>query len=128
MRAFLIVALCSAISSLSFANTIHVPGDQPTIQAGVDAASPGDTVLVAPGSYVENIDFKAKNLLVRSERGAAVTIIDGNSAGSAVTCRGTGVSVCQMVLEGFTVTNGNAFEGGGLYIESSTTRVRNCIF
>src|SRR5271168_3437186 len=46
--------------------TIHVPGDQPSIQAGIDASSNGDVVLVAPGTYNENIDFKGKAITVTS--------------------------------------------------------------
>ena len=45
---------------------INIPGDYPTIQLGIGAAINGDTVLVQPGRYVENIDFLGKNITVAS--------------------------------------------------------------
>jgi hypothetical protein len=53
--------------------TIHVPGDAATIQAGINATSDGDTVLVAPGTYVEIIDFKGKAITVTSSGGPDLT-------------------------------------------------------
>ena len=64
------------------AATIHVPADQPTIQAAIDAAADGDTVLVAPGTYYEDINFHGKIITVTSEQGAAATVID--AGGQAV--------------------------------------------
>jgi hypothetical protein len=65
--------------------TIHVPADRPTIQAGVNAANNGDTVLVSPGTYNENIDFLGKAITVTSSGGPASTTIDGgNREGLAV--------------------------------------------
>jgi len=78
----LLIAPLSAFPAI--ATTIHVPADQPTIQAGIDAAVEGDIVLVSPGIYVENIDFLGKAITVRSWAGADLTIIDGNRAGSVV--------------------------------------------
>lgn len=52
MRRLLIVLALGVIAQTAFATTIHVPADQPTIQAGINAAVNGDTVLVAPGKTI----------------------------------------------------------------------------
>jgi hypothetical protein len=59
-----------------FASTINVPADQPTIQSAINAASNGDTVVVAPGTYTENINFLGKAITVESSKGAKVTTIN----------------------------------------------------
>jgi hypothetical protein len=64
-----------------------------TIQEGIDAASDGDAVTVAGGTYVQNVQFKGKNIALKSTdplNSTVVenTIIDGNRAGSIVTFSG----------------------------------------
>src|ERR1700755_1827791 len=81
-RILVCLAVCSSWALSQ--NTIHVPADSPTIQGAINAAVSGDTVQVAPGTYVENIDFKGKNITVISEQGAAATIIDGNNLAPVV--------------------------------------------
>jgi hypothetical protein len=108
--------------------TINVPADQPTIQAAIDAANDGDEVVVAPGTYLETIDFSFKAITVRSSGGAAITMIDAQGLGSVVTCQsGEGPST---VLEGFTLTGGDPSpaSGGGMYNLSSSPTVTDCIF
>jgi serine protease len=81
----LLVCLVLASVSAFAGNIIHVPANQPTIQAAINAAVNGDTVLVSPGTYVKNIDFKGKAITVKSSNGAKVTIVDGGNIGPVVT-------------------------------------------
>src|SRR5262245_43589785 len=84
---FVVAVVAAALSAASAARagTIHVPADQPTIQQGIALAVDGDTVLVAPGRYLETIDLLGKQLVVQSEGGADVTTIDGGGNGTVVT-------------------------------------------
>lgn len=103
--------------------TINVPADQPTIQAAINAANSGDTVLVASGTYVENINFGGKAVTVTSSGGPAVTTIDGGALGSVVTFS-TGETAAS-VLSGFTIRNGlqNGLPGGGIYISNASPTI-----
>jgi hypothetical protein len=108
------------------ASTIHVPKDQPTIQAGINAANNGDTVLVAPGKYVENINFNGKAITVTSAGGAKVTVIDGNAAEPVVLfIRNEGTN---SVLNAFTLQNGgggNYSAGGGIFVSQASPTITN---
>ncbi len=109
---------------LSYAATIHVPADQPTIQQAINAAQNGDTVLVSPGTYNENINFQGKAITVASSQGPGVTTIDGGGSGSIVTF--TSSEGATSVLKGFTITHGSAsFGGGGIEVGSASPTIIN---
>jgi len=91
----------------------------------------GDTCLVGPGTYVENIDCSGKNLTIERSSGAAATTIDGNSNGPVVTYASGETE--DAILDGFTVRNGSGTNestplGGGIYCGDGTSAtIRNCI-
>ena len=96
------------------------------IQDGVDAAIDGDTVLVSPGTYLENVRIVSKSIALRGEGGAAVTIIDAGELGSVVTFENAVGPEAR--LEGFTITRGSAGHGGGIdCTDSSPTIAHNVI-
>ncbi|HLF75480.1 MAG TPA: right-handed parallel beta-helix repeat-containing protein [Anaerolineales bacterium] len=90
---------------------IRVPEDQPTIQAGIDAAPDGGTVLVAPGTYTENLRIAQKSITLAShfhttgdEQFIASTVIDGNK-GTVITVARTAGPDNKII--GFTLQNGD---------------------
>lgn len=87
----------------------RVPADFSTLQAAIDAARPLDTILVAPGTYVENLDFHGQAVALQSEQGPAATILDGSANGPVV--RLASGENERTVIEGFTVRNGSALSG-----------------
>lgn len=112
--------------------TAFVPAGFPTIQTAIDAACDRGEIVVAPGTYMETIDFKGKPLTVRSSGGPAVTTIDGNGAIHVVRCAdGEGPDT---VLDGFTITGGDANgsggdgRGGGMFVSASSPTIVNCVF
>ncbi len=116
---FLSVLLFIALQT--YAADYHVnldgSGDFAVIQEAIDAAQDGDTIIVHPGTFYENIHFLGKNIVLRSvdpedRECVESTIIDGQQLGSVVTFAGTEDETCE--LSGFTITNGMAEHGGGI--------------
>jgi parallel beta-helix repeat protein len=114
-----------------YADVINVPADQPTIQAGIDAAVPGDMVLVADGTYKgagnKNLDFKGKAITVQSQNGPANCIIDCENDGRGFYFNsGEGA---DSILSGFTITRGQPPfypGGGGIYCGNASPKIKNC--
>jgi parallel beta-helix repeat protein len=128
LKLFVSMSLVVLFTVTAYAATLEVGEGKPytSIQAAINAAVTGDTVLVYDGTYVENISFMGKAITVKSVNGAASTIIDGNASGSVVTFNnGEGSG---SVFDGFTITNGNtAANGGGIYCYSSSSpTISNC--
>jgi hypothetical protein len=120
------------------ATTRRVPSEFATIQAGIEAALVGDTVLVAPGTYTGvgnfNITFNGKDLVLISEAGPDVTTIDAQGTTSA-TRRGFFLDSGETAaarIQGFTITGGRTHDfsprpGAGILCYGSSPTIVNCV-
>ncbi len=120
------------LSSALYSTIINVPADQPTIQVGIDASTIADTVLVQPGTYVENINFNGKlitlgSLFLTTQDSSYIlsTIIDGNAASRVVSFVSSENS--SAILNGFTITNGSSSYGAGIYCNGASPTLVNLL-
>ncbi|MCA9310302.1 MAG: right-handed parallel beta-helix repeat-containing protein, partial [Phycisphaerales bacterium] len=126
MRQRLCVAAVVLLAATAFtrADILMVPTGYPTIQSAIDAAADFDQILVDPGVYGENIRFFGKAIHLRSVAGPSQTVIDGGHADSVIRC--IDLESSDTIIEGFTIQNGAAAEGGGLLCIGSSPVILNC--
>ncbi len=113
----------------AYAADLYVPSQYPTIQAGINAATTGDCVWVANGTYTgtsnKNLSWSGKHITVKSVNGPANCVIDCENNGRGF-CLDGGQNGSD-TISGFTIRNGNVDYGGGIYCSSSSPNIINCI-
>lgn len=139
---FLAFMITSSIVSVTITVNLDGSGNYTNIQPAIEASVSGDTILVYPGTYYENINFSGKNITVASLELTTgnpayrdSTIIDGNNNGSCVTA----VSYENNArIYGFTITHGSGLSfmqngamisiGGGFRLKyTNNFQIHNCV-
>ena len=135
LTVFVLAVFATALtgSSTCRATIIEVPADQPTIQAGISAASSGDTVLIAPDTYSEAIDFLGKPIVVGSlylttgdPAYVAGTIMDGGGTAGPLASFTSGEDSLSMLV-GMTLQHGRASSGGAVFCSGGSPRISDCV-
>jgi hypothetical protein len=110
MKIWPIIFFVTFLPALPLAKTLDVPAEFATVQAGIDAAANGDTVLVAPGEYHENLTLENKTITLASNFVLAgdpqfiqQTVIDGDGA-TVLVIENAGMAT---TVTGFTIQNGD---------------------
>jgi hypothetical protein len=120
----MVLALVGLAPMCHAQRTWNVPADQPTIQQAIASAANGDTINVAPGTYIGPIDYAGKAITIAGS-GAGVVLL-GDGSGAVVRFRqGEGRS---SVLSNVTVRGGVAtgsYDGGGIYINGASPTIQS---
>jgi parallel beta-helix repeat protein len=138
MRSVVIVGVCvmlilAVTGGSARAATLHVPSQYPTIQAAINAAVPGDEVVIADGTYTgpenKNLDFGLKVITVRSASGnPAACIIDCQGSGRGFYFYGINPAQISGFVDGLTIRNGHPTDSGGaVTCITSWPKLTNCI-
>jgi hypothetical protein len=136
MKLLSIVFLTICFSVVVQANTLNVPSQYPTIQQALDAAGPGDSVLVAEGTYNENIVWPQTNdlHLLGDPANVARPIIDGSSAGRVIDIESDGSTLFNAEISGFEITNGfldvpahTGQTGAGISVNNAALQLSRCV-
>ncbi|OEU69956.1 MAG: hypothetical protein BA864_13310 [Desulfuromonadales bacterium C00003093] len=133
-RNFSLKVLLFILATLFLGNTaiaaiIKVPNDHPSIQSAINAAKSGDVIWVKEGTYTENITFKEENVTVVGSWNSDFSGRDWNNSPSIIDGGGNGsvvIGVHKTTLDGFTIRNGNAQFGGGIFVEEAAMNIWNC--
>lgn len=122
---YLLFGLIILSPAIAFSNTLKVPSEYPTIQAGMDAANPGDTVLIADGNYTGEgnlfLSFAGKAIVVKSENGPENCIIDCVDGTGIQAFLITNGETRNSIVDGFKIINGCWV----ILIENSSPTVKN---
>ncbi|MAE69626.1 MAG: hypothetical protein CME06_04050 [Gemmatimonadetes bacterium] len=130
MRGQLLLLLAAGSVARVEAATIQVPGDYERIQDAIDAASDGDEVIIALGTYVESmIDFRGKAITVHGPEpgvgiGETQPVVDGGGAGSVFLFQSA--EPAEAKLAHLTIRGGNAENGGGIRCEQASPTIEHC--
>ena len=118
----LVMSICIARATVWY---VHPDSTMNCIQDCLDSCSTGDTVLVGPGIYNENIVWpETQGIDLKSEYGPDSTIIHGYSNGRVIEMEGASIDTTT-VIEGFTIRRGLAGAGAGMFICSCSPIIRN---
>jgi len=134
---FVVCPVLLAVGPMSYGAVIHVDDDGTadfaTIQAAIDEAIDGDTILVAPGTYMgggnRDIDFAGKAITVRSKDGPRTCIIDcqGSEADPHRGFYFHSGEDANSILQGVSIINGYADDGAGIWCYEASPRIIRCM-
>jgi parallel beta-helix repeat protein/predicted outer membrane repeat protein len=118
------------LAGTSFAATINVPADYTTIQEAIDAASDGDEIRVAPGTYTgagnQVVDMLGKAVWLHSSDGPEATIISGMDKRRGIRCENAEQN--NTIIEGFTISDcQSSCCGAGISCYPGSPTIKNCI-
>ena len=127
------IFVTALVASPTFAKTWIIDpsgGKCPNIQAGVDSATTGDSLVLVSGTYSgpdnRDVNLGGMDIVITSQSGPGSTIIDCQGLGRAFVVNQGETRAAE--ISGFTIMNGQAGDGGAIFIDTASPTIRNIIF